>query len=417
MKLSLKEIHLKTIEIVKDIYLLNYCSWPVEVEQDFLQSHAKGNIKPISFKYEVPDFKENKIALEKLLPHLSADDPLHIYTSKTIKSYIQTIDMISSIGTIKFQEIAIQVYGTPSVMQFGCDFSHLEMAKKILHIYKEFDHNYLKDAEQCFSSSLIVEDLQKRSFAVLGEDTPIFVEDPNMVSKAAAGVSRIRIRKDTCFSEYDFNQLYEHEVMTHTLTAINGASQTKLPLLGRGAPRTTKTQEGLATFAEIITGSMDIFRLRRLALRIVGIDMALNGANFYDLFKFFNSFGQNDKESFLSAARIFRGGYANGGIVFTKDNVYLEGLFAVHSFFLWSLHTSNLSCIHTLFSGRLDLEDVFLLEGQFEKGQLNTPKHLPLWYKQINLLVGKISFSLLIDQLNMPEIDKHFSDLQNKYRI
>ena len=74
--------------------------------------------------------------------------------------------------------------------------------------------------------------------------------------------------------------------MTHSLTAINGASQLKLPLLSRGAPRTTKTQEGLATFSEIITGCMDIFRLKRLALRIVAIDKALSGANFYELFEF-----------------------------------------------------------------------------------------------------------------------------------
>ena len=37
---------------------------------------------------------------------------------------------------------------------------------------------------------------------------------------------------------------------------------------GLGAPRTTRTQEGLATFAEIITGAIDISRLRRIALRV-----------------------------------------------------------------------------------------------------------------------------------------------------
>jgi len=416
MKKSLREVHLEVIEAVKDIRLLNYCSWPTEIEQSFLGAYAKGNIKKISFDYEERDFSENKRALKKLLSPLSSENPLHIYTSKTIESYIHTIDMISSIGSSHFQELGIEVYGTPSVLQFGRNFSHLDMAKKILKIYDEFDHAYLKESDLCFSSQLIVEDLKKRSQEVLGPDTPEFIEEPSIISKAAAGMSRVRIRKGTCFSEYDFDQLFVHEVMTHSLTAINGAAQENLPLLARGAPRTTKTQEGLATFAEVITGSMDIFRLRRLALRIVGIDMALKGADFYDLFKFFMSYGQNEKESFLSASRILRGGYAEGGIVFTKDNVYLEGLFMVHSFFLWSLHTSNLSCIHTLFSGRLDIEDIFLLKGQYEKGQLKEPKYLPQWYKQINLLVGKISFSLILDNLNFEEIDSYYGSLQSKYQ-
>ncbi|MFT6071356.1 MAG: hypothetical protein ACJAT2_000538 [Bacteriovoracaceae bacterium] len=409
---SLREIHLQGIKAIKEVNLLNYCSWPIEVEQEFLAS--KGERKVISVNYNKPDFSENKKVLEALLPSLSVEDPLEVYTRKTIKSYIHTIDMISSIGTSDFQDLGIEVYGTPSVMQFGRKFSHLDMANKILQIYKEFDHSYLKDPEICFSSKEIIEDLQKRSFEVLGEDTPRFVEDAALTSKAAAGMSRIRLRKGTCFSEYDFNQLFEHEVMTHSLTAINGSKQ-ELPLFGSGAPRTTKTQEGLATFSEIITGNMDILRLKRLALRIVGIDKALKGADFYDLYDFFMSYGQNEKESFLSASRVLRGGTAKGGIVFTKDNVYLEGLFMVHSFFLWALHTSNLDCIHILFSGRVDIEDIFLLKDEFEKGNLKKPKYLPNWYKNINLLVGKISFSLLLDNLNMKEVDSYFSKLQSNY--
>ena len=45
--------------------------------------------------------------------------------------------------------------------------------------------------------------------------------------------------------------------------------------MAKGTLRTLTTQEGLATFAEVITGSMDIHRLKRLALRTVAIEMAL----------------------------------------------------------------------------------------------------------------------------------------------
>lgn len=52
MKIDLKQIHQKTIEIVKEIHLLDHCSWPIEVEQSFLKDFSKGNTPKISFEYK-----------------------------------------------------------------------------------------------------------------------------------------------------------------------------------------------------------------------------------------------------------------------------------------------------------------------------------------------------------------------------
>ena len=68
--------------------------------------------------------------------------------------------------------------------------------------------------------------------------------------------------------EMDIHQLIQHEGFVHMLTAINGRSQPNLGSLGLNAPRTTRSQEGLATFGELITRSIDLGRLRRIALRI-----------------------------------------------------------------------------------------------------------------------------------------------------
>ena len=63
-------------------------------------------------------------------------------------------------------------------------------------------------------------------------------------------------------------------------TAINGRRQLNLKCLQLGVPRTTRSQEGIAVFAEIVTRSMDISGLRRLALRIQILKNALEGADF-----------------------------------------------------------------------------------------------------------------------------------------
>ncbi len=47
----------------------------------------------------------------------------------------------------------------------------------------------------------------------------------------------------------------------------------------------TRTQVGVAVFSELITYSIDLVRLRRIALRAVAVDPALSGADFIDVFR------------------------------------------------------------------------------------------------------------------------------------
>lgn len=120
--------------------------------------------------------------------------------------------------------------------------------------------------------------LDERKGDVLTEDDVRIELDPRLGAKAAAGPRRVRIRDWTCFSRYDPEQLLQHELFVHTLTALNGQRQPHLRVLADGSPRTTATQEGLASFAELVTGAMDMGRLRRLALRVLAIEAARAGA-------------------------------------------------------------------------------------------------------------------------------------------
>jgi hypothetical protein len=104
------------------------------------------------------------------------------------------------------------------------------------------------------------------------------VLDPDLASKAIAGATRIRLRASARFSELDKAQLLQHEAFVHVGTALNGRAQPRLTSLSLGAPRTTQTQEGIAMLAELLTGSIDIQRLRLIALRVVAVQQALDGA-------------------------------------------------------------------------------------------------------------------------------------------
>src|SRR6185312_15885305 len=51
------------------------------------------------------------------------------------------------------------------------------------------------------------------------------VLDPDLIAKAAAGSTRIRLRAGASFSDYDRHQLLQHEAFVHSLTALNGRQQ------------------------------------------------------------------------------------------------------------------------------------------------------------------------------------------------
>src|SRR5690606_39201705 len=104
-------------------------------------------------------------------------------------------------------------------------------------------------------------DLAQRMCGILArhfEDAAPKVEVVDHLSASAlAGAHYIRVRADAVFSDRDLAQLVHHEAFVHIATSLNGAAQTDFPILAAGHPGTTRTQEGLAVFAELISGAMD----------------------------------------------------------------------------------------------------------------------------------------------------------------
>jgi uncharacterized protein (TIGR02421 family) len=195
------------------------------------------------------------------------------------------------------------------------------------------------------------------------------------------------------FSEADLEQLLEHEAYIHTATLLNGKHQPLLRSLGIGAPRTTRTQEGLATFAEIVTGAMDIARLRRIALRVVLVGRALAGADFIEMFRAFLEAGQTEVESYRSAARVFRGGDVRGKVCFTKDGAYLEGVFLIQLFIRRALQEGRGHLLPMLFVGRVTTGDVIALEPFLASGVLARATYVPPWAREPHRILSLMAYS------------------------
>ncbi len=398
------------VAAASNIKVLSRLSWPAGTMTRFLADWRRGQPRLPEVEYQdAQDLDAPARALAKATDELEHfDDPLADYLRDTARSYLTLCDLLANVGRMSMVGYSRSLYGAPGDRLSEGRVNNLEAAQHFLEQSAQFyEATHLHEADYCIPAQVVKEDLESRLAEVFPQDTVRVTIDPELASKAAAGSTRIRLRGDTCFSAYDLDQLLQHEAFVHSLTALNGRAQPSIRCLGLGAPRTTGPQEGLATFSELITGAIDIDRIERIALRVVGIDMALNGADFIEVFRFFLEAGQPEKESFSSAMRIFRGAPLEGGAAFTKDVVYLHGLMEVHTFFRWALSKQRMELCRYFFAGRMTIGDAIALTPMFENGALAGPTYLPPWMTRTNGLAGYLAFSVFANRISVEALDEH----------
>jgi uncharacterized protein (TIGR02421 family) len=396
----------RMVAAVRGIRLLETLSWPASAQDTFLAGWNVGRIQLPKIDYPREDYGEIRAELDAVTAAADPNHPLGRYLIATADSWRIATRLIDAAGSYRITAYSSRLFGRPVEMLPGDGPTNLEAAQHFVRLADDMDQELRTlEADAVMSAETVRDELQVEVDAFFTRHKVKVELDPGLISKAAASPTRIRLRTNTGFSEYDRNQLLVHEAFVHTLTGINGREQPLLKSMARSAPRTVATQEGLATFAELISGSMDIERMKRISLRIAAIDMAISGADFVEVFRFFLDAGQTPKDSFASAQRVFRGAPTGGGAAFTKDTVYLHGLLSVHTFFRWCLRHRRIAVARQLFAGKLALEDVFALQPMFDNGVIAAPQYVPPWMQRANGLAGMLAFSLFANKIRLDRVD------------
>ena len=393
------------LEVARGIRLLGQVSWPAALQAPFLAAWQAGRPQLPTVAYPKHDYSHARRDLDAIAAQADAQHPLGAYLVESARSWSTAAALLEALGTPEVTVHSQALFGRPDEPLPGDGPSTREAARHFIALADELDHELLAPWEQVAVSAT---SMQLQLQAALDDffDARVIdvVLDPDLIAKAAAGATRIRLRAGAAFTDYDRHQLLEHEAYVHSLTALNGRQQPVLASLSLASPRTTATQEGLATFAEQITGSIDIERMKRVSLRIEAVAMALEGADFIQVFGYFIDSGQDPVESFSSAQRVFRGVPLTGGAAFTKDTVYLRGLLGVHTFFRWALREQKLRLCRQLFAGKMTLGDVQRFEPLFADGTLVAPRWLPAWVSRANGLAGMLAFSLFANRIRLDQV-------------
>lgn len=407
----MREEHVRALdrrlcEIARGIRVLGALTWPEGAVRRFLESWRRRDPELPAVEPPRVSLREEREALQQIVDAADQDEPLERFVADTARSYAVAARMLEAAGTPAFTELSRALYGGPDDRLPGAVMRHRDAATMLLDTTDNLTAaGVIGDAELCLTPEHVADELRAAFACFFGPEAPEVTIDRELASKAAAGSKRVRIRAQTCFSALDVAQLVEHEGFVHAATALNGRAQPYLTCMALSAPRTTATQEGLATLAELTTRAIDIARLRRLALRTVAIQHALDGADYVDVFRFFLEAGQSEDESARSAMRVFRGGDVRGRIAFTKDVVYLAGLTAVHTFLRKAIAESRPHLVRRLFAGRLALPDVHRLDPAFASGHVAEPRFVPEWAQDLHRLAAYLAFSTIIDRIDLGSVE------------
>lgn len=401
----IRHLDTRLIELAKPILVLKYLNWPDAVEEKFLDDWRAGRAALPKVAHSVPDWKGEVSALDDLARDCAGDDGILRFLRNSATSYAEAGRMLMAAGTSEFTQRSIRLYGRPNDVYETQSFTGVDAAafllEKTAHLLRG---KFIAHTSPDMPAPQFAERLQKAIDAYFVDDAVKVVVDNELSSKAIAGTTKIRIRGSAVFTDLDFDQLYHHEALVHSATALNGRRQTNLQSLSLGAPRTTRTQEGLAVFAELVTQSMDINRLRRLALRIQALQHVLDGADFIQCFRLFLDAGQDERESYKSTQRIFRGGDVRGGIAFTKDSAYLKGLMETHVLLNVAIRDNQPEIVERLFAGRLTNGDAVTLGPYFDSGVLQPPRYVPPWARDTRRLAATLAYSAFMMNVDLPPV-------------
>lgn len=277
----------------------------------------------------------------------------HLYES-VINSYFDKIDMLSTLGTDKFLYNSLRYFGRPSKKD-------LQNAQYLLHlpaIASEPKRSPSLTVDSAISSF-------KDALEDYGFDCKIELNN-KVISQVMVLNSRklIQFRPDAKFTRPEINALIEHEIGVHMVTTMN-SSQQDLKIFNLGLPVNTKTQEGVAILSEYLSGNISMKRLKKLALRVVVVDMMCSGASFIDCYKYLmDNHLDSPNEAFSLVTRIYRGGG------FTKDYLYLSGFVQILRF--WEKENT----LDPLLIGKTSIEFYNVISEMIEREMVERPQYI-----------------------------------------
>jgi uncharacterized protein (TIGR02421 family) len=416
---EVKTLSDRIVKAQQPIRILDAIKWDDHIKQDFFDGYCKKSpiVTPNYYQNRPLGFDPNEKKQEfyqierDLMRKLGQLNPLSVIMRRICKEYLDVVRMLEARGKPTFSNISQELYGSsqdvfhvgdPTIADLG------SMMESTLAGLLKLD--FLNEEPKTINATDAVVILNEKIEAVFPGDGLRAMISDGIIADAAAGTDYVKLRADALFNMRDLRVLEVHEIWVHLGTTLNGLAQPYCTFLGKGPPSATITQEGLAVLMEILTLSSTPTRLMRLINRVRAITLAEEGADFMDIFHFFQEKGLDNEESYTLSSRVFRGS-SSDGMPFTKDLTYIKGFVLTYNFMRLAVNMGKPDRIPLLFCGKTMIEDMKVLADLVEEGTVIAPIFLPPQFKDLMGLSSWLSFSRFMSSMNFRQLEQDYANV------
>ena len=347
------ELDKKLYALCNNIETLNFIN-PVNLIAERNKFLKRNSYQSPNFSYKQLDINPYKFReqLYKLPVDKIGDASIGLLYRHVIDNLASKIDLLATIGTDDFVYNSLKYYGEPSQ-------TDMANAKFLLHLKPEND---VPESELLSCDEAI--DYFKRQANEWGLKCRI-EKSSKIVAKAMVNNAKslLLVNKEATFNKKEAHAFAYHELGIHMVTTLN-AKKHPLKVFSLGLVGNTYTQEGLALYSEFCSGSLDINRLRIIALRVIAVKYMLRHNDFVKTYHaLLNEFDMDKQSAFTLTTRVYRGGG------FTKDHLYLKGFVDV-------LNMAKQRNLDNLLVGKTGLIDFDITNELVERQMIAKPKPL-----------------------------------------
>jgi uncharacterized protein (TIGR02421 family) len=390
----------RIVQAQKPIRVLRAINWDPHVHERFFKAGARELPRP---EYPPLGFSpgEKRRELRALRAQIKGRNPVEEALRRRIDEFAILAEMIAARGTRRFYELSRKIYGDPRDRFPDHDVDNLAIARAWASRPRARDEELVYDAEQAAAKVAEICD------PLLGGHVKVAIR-ARLTANAAAGATRITLRKGARFSERQVRALAHHEGLWHVLTSLNGQRQPVLTILGVGFPRSTESQEGGGILAEFLTGHITDERYIELGERTIAIDLAARGADFLEVYRYLLARFPPQKAALMSE-RVFRGGVLEGGAPFTKDAAYQRGYCRTFNFLRAALDQRDVDLVRAFLAGKMSVDDAELVRDLIEEGLCAPPVFLPEWFIDIDRLNAMATHSVTMNRFSLPSVTRYYA--------
>lgn len=416
---TIKELSDRLVAAQRPIKVLHAINWDDQVKADFFASGFKEQPKVDRDYYlrrpskldaarTVDELRNFESEVSSRLGPLS---PASVLMRFMAEQFRLTVEMIEARGTDGFSRISSLLYGTASDVFHAGGPTVADLAVTMRQTLEANSEGVARLGEgRDIPGGQAVERLRAQLDSSVGEGKIEVRADDEIASDAAAGSDYIKMREDRFFSQRDINLLEAHEGWVHVATTMNGLAQPVCTFLGKAAPRTTVTQEGLAVLTEMLNLRSHPLRLAKLMRRIEAIRLAADGASFRDVFEAMRTDGLDEEDSWVVTSRVFRGSLPEAG-PFTKDLGYGKGLVLTLMYVRMAIRFGQTARIPLLFCGKVDLLDMAVLHQLEDEGLVEPAAFVPPPFDDLPALATTLAVGRFISQLDLDRLSVDYERL------